>query len=77
MGSTPTSGSAEDLSQYDPGCWTGCKTLTLTFTKVKQVLNYTSSAHFDPEISDVAAQNLSPVRAPTFDREDADILPAP
>ena len=28
--STLTSDNAEDLSQYDPGCWTGCKTPTLT-----------------------------------------------
>ena len=31
MGSSPTSGNSEDLSQYDPGCWTGRKTPTLTF----------------------------------------------
>ena len=32
MISTPTSGNAEDLSQYDPGCWTGRKTPTLNLT---------------------------------------------
>ena len=30
VGSTTTSDNVKDLSQYDPGCWTGCKTPTLT-----------------------------------------------
>ena len=31
VGSTPKCSSGVDLSQYDPGCLTGCKTPTLTF----------------------------------------------
>ena len=31
VGSTPISDSVENLSQYDPGCFTGHKTITLTF----------------------------------------------
>ena len=30
MGSSPTSDNTEDLSQYDPGCLTGCKNPTVT-----------------------------------------------
>ena len=33
MGSSPTSGNSEDLSQYDPGCWTGRKTPTFDFAE--------------------------------------------
>ena len=36
VGSTPTSGNTEDLSQYDPGCITGCKLLTLTLHGIAQ-----------------------------------------
>ena len=31
VGSSPTSGNAENLPQYDPGCIMGGKTQTLTF----------------------------------------------
>ena len=34
VGLTPTSHNAEDQSQYDPGCWTGCKTPTLNFGNI-------------------------------------------
>ena len=32
-GSSPTSGNAGDLSQYDPGCRSGCKIPTLTLVR--------------------------------------------
>ena len=33
VGSSPTSDNAENLSQYDSGCWTGHKTPILTLVK--------------------------------------------
>ena len=35
MGSSPTSGKAEDLPQYHPGCYTGHKTLSLTVSEIQ------------------------------------------
>ena len=34
VGLTPTSNNAKDLSQYDPGCWKGRKTTTLTLSNL-------------------------------------------
>ena len=35
VGSTSTSYNAEDLSQYGPGCWMGCKSQLFTFVANK------------------------------------------
>ena len=34
VASTNIGGTVEGLSEYDPGCWTGCKTLNLTFDPI-------------------------------------------